>query len=471
MFQRSLLEEEDVEPLAEGVMRVLEKVGMLYQNEEMLSGLERMGARVDYSNQRATFPKELVRELVEVLSKEAPEKENDEQGKFSPPPLPYLELQVAQFFYHYENGEKKRGNKEDFITLAKLGDVLHPELGVGHSLILTDVPYPVEPLIAGLILAEYAHKPLAVYYTDVRQVDYLLEMDEILGGEGSLRPNSAICFAHPLRFDKSVADRFVWEVKNNDDGWLTPMPVAGITTPVTVEGFIVVASAEILGGWLVARALNPNARLGSSMWAGAPDMRGGVSYSSFDAMFYGFAIAEFMRRWCRKNLPVGGGEYCDAKKPGLYAALEKAYKSMTIAAFQGQHPQIGQGMLECGKTISPVQLLLERELSLGVNHLAREVKVREENLAIEQILDVDLGFKKSHLETEHTLRHFRSSLWLPQLLDRSGWNGFEMEEKILEKAQRKIEETISHYEKPEGREDRLAQMQEVLEKAKRNLLA
>ena len=62
-------------------------------------------------------------------------------------------------------------------------------------------------------------------------------------------------------------------------------------------------------------------------------------------------------------MPVGGGEYSDAREPGLYAALEKAYKAMTIAAFTGFHPPIGQGMLETGKTLSPAQLLIERDLS------------------------------------------------------------------------------------------------------------
>lgn len=469
MFQMSLLREEDVEPLAEGVMTVLDKVGMLYQNEEMLSALEKLGARVDYKSQRATFPKELVRDFVESVRKEVSQKD-DTPKNFTPPPLPCLQLQVAQFFYDYKNGEKRRGNREDFLTLVKLGDVLHPEEGVGHCLILTDVPPLLEPLFAGLLLTEYAHKPAGVYYTDVRQIDYLLEMDDILGGEGSLYPRSAICFAHPLRFDKPVADRFVWVVKNLNDGWLTPMPVAGVTTPVTVEGFIVTASAEILGGWLVARALNPKARLGSSMWAGTPDMRGGVSYSSFDAMFYGFAVAEFMRRWCCKNLPVGGGEYCDAKKPGLYAVLEKAYKAMTIAAFQGYHPPIGQGMLECGKTICPEQIILEREFGLGIKHFAREITPTSENIALDSIIEVDLGIKMSHLETVHTLRNFRSCLWLPSIVDRSGWNGFVGEAKIMENAHREVEKLLSQYNKPEGRKEKIAQIREVIEKAEKKLL-
>jgi len=470
MLQRYLIRQEDVEPLAEGVLIVLEKVGMLYQNEEILHSLESIGARVDRENQIATFPRRLVEEFVEKLRKEAENGDEEDNVGFQPIPLPTLELQVAQFYYDYGKDEKRRGNKRDFIELIKLGDVLHPEEGVGHCLILQDVPPPIEPLIAGLILAEYAHKPMATYYTDVRQRDYLLEMDEILGGEGSIRPVSGICFAHPLRFDKDVADRFVCEVRKTGVGWLIPMPVAGISHPVTLEGFIVLASAAIIGGWLAARALNPTSRLGSSMWAGTSDMRGGVSFSSFDAMLYSFAVSEFMRKWCGMRIPVGGGEYCDAKKPGLYAVLEKAYKAMTIYAFQGHHPPIGQGMLECGKTISPVQLLLEREFSLGVNFFSRRVNPIKETIALEEILEVGIGFKKSHLDTMHTLKHFRSSLWLPHILERSGWNGFQMEKRILEKAQNKVEELVNNYQKPEGREEKLAKMREIVSKAEKDLL-
>lgn len=47
MFQRGLLGDDDVERLAGGVMHVLECVGILYQNEEMLKALAEWGASVD----------------------------------------------------------------------------------------------------------------------------------------------------------------------------------------------------------------------------------------------------------------------------------------------------------------------------------------------------------------------------------------------------------------------------------------
>jgi len=281
----------------------------------------------------------------------------------------------------------------------------------------------------------------------------------------------AICFAHPLRFDRDVADRFVHKVKAGSATGLTAMPVAGITAPVTLAGFITVSAAEHVATWIAARALNPSVGLGGSMWAGSVDMRtGATSYCAFDAMLYAFATVEFLRRWTGVEVPVGGGEYCDAKVPGLYAALEKAYKAMTIAAFTGHHPGIGCGHLENGRSLSAVQLLLERDLTLGLRQYARTVEASPELAALDEILDVGLGIERNHLGTDHTVRHFRSSLWLPELLDRTGWSGFEHEEAILEKAQKHAHDLLGSYCKRDAGRSKLEAANRVLHRARRELL-
>ncbi|MBO3803802.1 MAG: trimethylamine methyltransferase family protein, partial [Candidatus Brockarchaeota archaeon] len=368
------------------------------------------------------------------------------------------------------NKERRAGNKRDFIDLVKLGESLHPDSGVGHSLLLTDVPAILEPLEAALVLAEYSRKPLPAFAWNVRQIDYLVEMGKVLGIENWFGWG-AICFAHPLRWDRDTADKFVRRVKSGYPTGLTAMPVAGVTAPVTAAGFVVVASAEFFATWMAALALNENVELEGSMWAGTVDARtGSTSYSAPDAMLYSFATVEFLRRWCGKEVPVGGGEYCDAKLPGLYAALEKAYKAMTIAAFTGRHPPVGQGMLEGGKTICPVQLLLERDLGSGVNVYARHIDVSPDNIALDTIVDVGFGLGKNYLQSRHTLRHCRESLWIPELLDRSGWNGFENEEKILEKTQKRVEDLLAAYEKPEIDAGKLSRMREIAKRARRELL-
>ena len=171
------------------------------------------------------------------------------------------------------------------------------------------------------------------------------------------------------------------------------------------------------------------------------------------------------------DVPVGGGEYSSAKAPGLYAALEKAYKAMTIAAFSGRHPGIGGGMLDDGKVLAPVQLLIERDLSEGAGLLAGALDVSDEAIGLDSVFEVGIGLDLNHLQTDHTLRHFRSSLWLPALIDRSGYAGPESDREALGKAQQQFDGLLAQYEKPEGREEQLAAMRQVVDRARGELLS
>ncbi len=472
MFQRSLLKDSDIARLADGVLVVLERVGVLCQNDEILDALANAGATVDRSHQMVRFPPQLVQSSVSAWLAEAQADSRcvPRPEHFAAAALPYLPS-VAQFIYDDRTRQRRPGNLADLIRLTKFGDVLHPDAPVGQGLLLHDVPPLLEPLEAALVLAEYARHPAPAFAWNVRQIDYLIEMGEILGIHNWVHWG-AICFAHPLRFDREVADRLVRLVHTGKPIGLTSMAVAGATAPVPVAGFVVVSAAEFIATWLAARALNPRVPLGGIMWGGTVDMRtGAVSYCCPDAMLRAFATAEFLRRWCGQPVPVGGGEYCDAREPGLYAAMEKAYKAMTIAAFTGHHPSVGQGMLESGKTFSPAQLLIERDLAEGVNMLGAEIEVTPETMALDAILDVGTGLEKNHLETDHTLHHFRAELWSPKLIDRSGWNGPAADEMLLERACAKVDELVAAYRKPEVDPGKLASMRQVVERARAELLA
>ena len=469
MIQTTLIRDADVDVLADGVLTTLESVGVLCQNERMLDALGAAGARVDRVNQTATFPREMTCEYVDSFRAQYACEKRPQH--YRDPGLPGLTTQIAQFYHDFDRRERRSGTTRELVEMAKLGEVLHGGGGVGHSLLLTDVPPMVEPLAAAMVLAEYATRPRGVFAWNVRHGPYLEEMGDILGVP-DLHTWGSICIAHPFRFDRDVADRMERMIRAGQSIGLTAMPVAGVTTPVTVEGFVVVSSAELVAAWIMARALEPTVPVnGGSMWAGTVDMRTGhVSFSAPDAMFYAFASVEFVRRWCGIDLPVGGGEYSDAREPGLYAALEKVYKAMTIAAFGGRSTGIGEGMLDEGKVLSPVQLLLERDMSASIAHLSRDLAPSAESIALQEILEVGAGVGASHVQTEHTLRHHRASLWRPRLMDRSGWAGADAEEEILRTTNAQVKDLIAGYRKPEGREDQLARMREVVDRARRDLL-
>jgi trimethylamine:corrinoid methyltransferase-like protein len=456
-----------------------------------LKALEARGAKVDHEKETAKFPRKMIEEFIAEVKKEDKSKweeairgENrktlysgyvppiQSPPKFKAPYLPYVFHPLATFFYDDENGEKRRGNKEDFMFLTKLGDVLSPEDGAGHSLILSDsdVSPLTEPLEAALLLLEYSHKPRGVYVEDIRQINYLKEIEEIAGIKDPYWHWMAnISFATPLKLGKDIADRFVYMIKSGDyPAKVYTMAVSGVNMPVTTAGGAVLTAAEFIALWISARSLNPKIPLTGLALTGTMNMgTGEVNYWTFNSLIQRLTICEFIRKWLDVSLSPGIGEFSPARLPGFYSTLEKAYLAMTIAAFTGHHPELGIGHLEGGLTISPVQLLLDREFSDGMKFLESPV-ISKEAIGLETILEVGLGVKGNYLDTEHTLKNFRSSTWNPEIFDTSGWTP-EKEGKALKKAKEKVKQLVSEYKKPDVDLSKISRIRRVIEKARKNL--
>lgn len=492
MFMRHLLQDSDVAALADAALEILDRVGVLCQNEEMLDAYAAWGARVDRAAERVTLPRALVERFAAALREESrarttsqaitspsqrfmasPKDVGEEQPaeyRYVAPRLPGIGTQVAQFYYDDETGEKRGGTRADLIRLTKLGEVLHRDAGVGHCLVIREVPPMVEPIEAGMVLAEYATNPGAPFAWNVRQVPYLREMGQVLGIDEWFTLG-ADCISHPLRFDRDVADRMVLKAKLGHAVGLTGMEVAGASTPVTTAGFVAVSAAEFMAAWIVARAINPSVPLGGDIWAATIDMRNGdVSFSSQDAMFRGIALTEFLRRWTGIQIAVGGGEYSAARHPSLYASLEKARKAMTIAAFTGRHPGIGDGMVETGRTISAVQLLLDREFTEEAGFLGERIDCSPEAIGLDTIIEVGFGLTTNHLSTEHTLRHFRANAWMPRIADRRGYEGCTTDEAVVARARKRVQELLGQYVKPDRDPAVLQRLQSIVERARRELV-
>ena len=488
MFE--VLKDKDIELLIDGVLDVLEKLGMSTHNKEILKALENRGTEVNYEEGNAKFPKRIVQEFIEEIKKEnkmrwkdkikGPNKSNTFSGwipytqsssEFKAPELPWLFHVGATFFYDDEKKEKKPAKKDDFIKLVKLGDVLHPELGVGHHLVLSDVNPVIEPLEAALILLEYAHKPRGVFSPDLKTIDYLIEIEEIAGIEDPYwHWLGAVSFVSPLKLGMDIADRFVYMVKSgNYPAKVYSMATAGATAPVTSAGSIVLIVAEFVALWISARALNPKIPLTGTVLSGVMDMKSGnLDICGFDNFINRVSVSEFIRKWLGVLVTPGFGEYCQSKVPGFYTALEKAYQAMIYAAFTGFHPYLGFGHIDSGLAFSPVQLFLDREVAKGLKFLESPL-INEETIALETILDVGFGKVKNYLGAQHTLDNFHSSLWEPEFFKRNG-RIVEDEEIILKEVIAKIKQMISEYKKPEFDPDKTSKIKKVIEKAKRNLL-
>jgi len=61
-------------------------------------------------------------------------------------------------------------------------------------------------------------------------------------------------------------------------------------------------------------------------------------------------------------------------------------------------------------------------------------------------------------------------VWLPRFMDRAGYAGHAREDELLAKTADEVDRLLATYDKPEGREEQLAAMRAVIERAKKALV-
>jgi trimethylamine:corrinoid methyltransferase-like protein len=122
---------------------------------------------------------------------------------------------------------------------------------------------------------------------------------------------------------------------------------------------------------------------------------------------------------------------------------------------------------------SPLQLLIDREFQSFLWRFSAGAPVDDEQIALDLIVSVGQGIGASYLDSEHTLTHYRRSLWFPGLVDRRVWQGDREEqcpdERLLARAQAQFDAVMSRYRPPEVDRDMLARVRAVIGRARREL--
>jgi len=472
----SLFRDSDLDQLMDATFAVLERSGAMYQSEVVLDALEAAGAQVDRSAQKARLPRRMMESFIEAQKRNAVPATPHWELAADEGALPGITLQVAQFHFDHERGERRPGRREDLVRMVQFGDALDERQSVSQVLVMREEPPKVEALEAGLVLLEHTSRPGDVYPHFAAQFPYLEEIGQLCAGDPNRFLTGGIFMVAPMRMDQRSGDYMVEMSRRKLSRAVGTMPVSGVSAPVTRAGAIIVAACDILAGWAAALALDPDLPISGGICSGSVDMaNGNVSFCSPEAMIQDLGCVELFRRRFGGQVGVAGGaDYTNAKFPGYQAGFEKAFEAMAIAAYTGSHPYMGAGLLDSGKMFSPLQLLIDRELQGFLWHFAARAKVDEDHIALDTIASIGSGIGSSYLEAEHTLRHYRRNLWFARLLDRSVWRDAtdeaEPDHRLLERAQKQFDEIMGRYRPPEVDCDMLAKARQVVDRARRDLL-
>ena len=417
---RDLLTPEELAVFHRGALRIIDRVGMQIENDEMLSHLADFGGRVDKASRRVTFAPEFVEQFLASREREAAPVAGE----------PQLACEVGGYSLNYEDPETlevRRFTTRDFIDAARLCDSLPYVKYVAHVGVPGDIPPMLLPLELRFLLWRHTERAWGNTYMvwDTRLCPYIWELCQIRASmEGRkmydvLRPTNFM--VSPLRYPREEAEQFVWFWKKGHYFNIAHMLSMGGSAPVTLPGAVVLWLAESLMLNIIAAAFF--ARKGLYMGASITplDMRRGTySYGRPESSLAELAAAQLVRRYAGGS-GGGAGGASNAKGVDYEAGLQCGCAPILDMAFNGG---VGTALAlySNDEVFSPIKLVIDMEYLDHLLRLARPMEVTEESLALDVIEEVGPG--GVFTGTMHTAEHFREEIWHPKLFSWENWESW-----------------------------------------------
>ncbi|MBI2440984.1 MAG: trimethylamine methyltransferase family protein [Lentisphaerae bacterium] len=475
MHHWQLMTDAEIERIRAGAIRVLAKTGFRFLHREILEGLEKRGCPVDFTTCTASVTSEIVSRLEQAARASAPAAaEEPLLRRLIPAGSPIGHNFTC--YYDATEGARRAARLDDIRNVVRAWHMLPEITHSGPCMTAQDVPAPIEPIVSTVetlkLTDKIRHCPEMILGA---QLPYLEELETLMNGTPTVYRASG-CSVNRFTLDERAAECLLAVHKRNglEQWWINSCPVTGFTAPVTLAGAIVVGVAETMGGWLAGWALNEAVGLNAIPLAGVMDMQTGrVLFSAPEAILLNAALYQFFHRLYGLRIGLCAG-YTDAKVPGLQAMNDKLLRSLAFGWFTDE---VGgqNGTLDAGNIYSPTQQVLDLEINRQTARLARGFDVSEEDLCLEGIERLAARSDGVFLGEEHTLRHFRETLWQPALMDRSAFCDAEEERRkdreLVDRAEAKWRNALASYHAPEQDADKITAAEQVVSRARRALLA
>lgn len=259
-----ILRNEDLEAIHASTLELMEEYGLQMHGEEALFILEGAGCEVDRSRDRVRFPQNLVTDAIEACPEEFtlcgrdPKNDTLVGGKR----VAFKNFGTGVKIIDPYTGEVRDSTKEDLGNVARFIDSMEEVNVFSIAVAACDVNQEVKALHEAEVVFNNLTKNFAHDLEGVANTQRFIDMAAaIMGGYDQLRERPIItmgaCPNSPLEINKNETDIIILSARHGLPIDILSMGLCGGTTPATLAGTLVCTNAEILGGIVLAQAINP----------------------------------------------------------------------------------------------------------------------------------------------------------------------------------------------------------------------
>ena len=453
-----MLSQDQLEEMFNGVLNVLETIGLDVHHEEARKILGDAGARVD--GKRVCIPQHLVKRCLSTAPRSFTIYARDGnpahdihigpgRAHFGPGPTPpnFIDIETIARRLFVKDDARIVATVVDALpnidfceSLGTISDV-HPELAASYEF-ATMFPNTSKPIVAWS------------YGWDDSADIHKIAVAEAGGQEAFEKRPNYVHYCEPLSplvstFD--AVDKVIFAARHGVPVIFTTCALAGGTAPVTAAGIIVQTTAESFLGLVLSQTIRP----------GLPFFMGGVlSVMDMSAMILTYGAPELCLMMAGATelahylgIPLWQTGGCtDSKCLDEQAAFEGSL-SCFFSALTGGDLCHDVGYTESGMTGSILQTVMMDDAIGYSRRITRGIEVNEDTLAADVIQNV--GPDGHYLYEDHTMRHFKTEFWYPNLCDRHNFEEWEemgrktMRQRVIERTREILGSHKSSSVKPE----------------------
>jgi len=436
----NIMSDSELEKLLLDALDLLEDPGMRIGGAGLRKALAQKGATVDETLREVRFPRRMIEEVIGMAVAEERNRRSQCQGdtvraeralafNWHVAPMtrsPRFEVALGggcPMYYDYPTHSARYGNEDDLVRLLhvaegipeirRCGNPIHCILGKDGK----ELPRDLMALKTAATIAKNSSKPGVTALLSAWQLPYSVALGEVICRTPQAYQSQPIFInindtVPPLELSEPEGDIVEALAHRGLPVFNLPMPLMGISDPLSVFACAVAAAAEILGVWACAKAVNPDAPVDCAVVAGVLNPASGKPcFSAPEAIGIDLAAAQFFRSL---GLRCGTGVgLIDAPEPGTAAVFERTLKS-TLAALCGESTYV-VGILAGGNVFSPEQMMLD--LDIGAAHHQFLGLFGSEDLASAVPLLREKGIGGFFMDTEHTVASFRERIWRPRTFE------------------------------------------------------
>ena len=463
-----ILSKTDIQKIYFAALEVLERTGVAVKNQEACDLLKEAGAYMD--GETARIPSSLIEKTVNLTPKQI--------VLYSQDGRPAMRLSGGNsYFGSGENtlflvdtftGQRRKWLLNDINDSIVLQDQLeHIDFmaPLGNA---SDCSPELSCLYQFESMLLYTDKPVMWSAYDDQGVHDILEMASVIAPSQILTEKPFMVqltsSISPLVHSPEDLGRLLICAEKRLPVIYTPTHTGGATSPVTLAGTLVVCVAQGLSLLAIMQLKREGAPVILQGVTKNMDMKTTISpYGSPEFHLTLCALTEIFH-WL--GLPTFGTAGCtDAKVADSQAAIESCFSCLS-QAMCGTNLIHDVGFLESGLTGSFDMLVMSDELLGMVKRFKTGIAVNEETMAVDLIDKVGIG--GHYIQEQHTLDHFRSETWQPQLLDRSIIDDWEEQGRkdLAKRTKERIREILDKPKEKKISDDQAHELSSIIKKRK-----